>query len=126
MSSEEPHAITRARERFGIELTKIDLREMRQMTRDGRAVLVRDQADGIGRQWLLRIKGVAMIAVLARLSGAVLTVQGLDGKRTAREDGQTVKRERKQHHRKGNKGWRSGGRGKRDLDPYDRSKEPRP
>lgn len=123
--SEEPHAITRARERFGVELTTADLKEMKLMTKDGRAVLVRGQPDGIGQQWLLRIKGVAMIAVVARASGGVLTVQSLEGKRTARDDGQTVKRDQKRR-RKSNKGWRSGGRGKRDLDPYDRKKEPRP
>lgn len=112
--NKEPHAITRARERFGIELTKADIVEIGRMVADGRAILVRDHGKECSRQWLVRIRDCAMIACVSRIVGTVLTILPPPGvKRTARVGGEQAKKDHRELRRKRDKGWRTGSRGKR-------------
>ncbi len=65
----EPHAVTRARERYGIEITERDLGEIsRALGKDG--ILVARQPTGC--IWLTKVKGV-VVRVAVSHAGNIMT-----------------------------------------------------
>jgi len=68
----EPHAITRARERYGLELTHRDLSRIAADVASGRTLHLSTQADGAQRHATL-VRETALIAVVSP-EGRVITI----------------------------------------------------
>ena len=72
----EPHAITQARLRYGLELTEADLASVTALCRSGKAsVLLKRQVRHLGpTEWrLVRYRGIAMVVVWNAITGAIIT-----------------------------------------------------
>ncbi len=82
----EPHAITRARQRYGLELTVADLDTIRANIATGNSVLTR--RDRRGEVHIVQIQGATILAVVNRDNDYVCTVLALGGyRRACQEDG---------------------------------------
>ena len=69
----EPHAITRARERYGIELTEGDLRTIARMAEAGETVVLSKQPTGHGIH-LVQLEGRPAFEAAISADGWVTTV----------------------------------------------------
>ena len=68
----EPHAITRARERYGVELSLRGLTKLRNACRDRKGIMLRTR-DG-GEWWAVLHANLALIAVFDRQANRVVTI----------------------------------------------------
>lgn len=78
----EPHAITRARERFGIELTIPDLAEIARRIREGKSLLLSKSRKG-GERHAITYAQTEMCVLYDPVSELVVTIVTLEGYRTA-------------------------------------------
>jgi hypothetical protein len=74
--TDEPHAITRARERFGLELTVVDLRAIAATCRGNPHQRTRKEGDT--ETYVLRYKGQAMQVVVNAAKSTVITLTPLN------------------------------------------------
>lgn len=109
----EPHAITRARERYGIELTVADLTSIERRVKAGEGVLVRDHEQENSRRWLVKVGAVTVIACIARHDARVVTILPSSYDTPKKIDGASMKKAEREIRRKDHKARRGGHRHKR-------------
>lgn len=85
MTEKEPHAIQRARERYGINLTRDDLSTLKGRIAAGEGVLVAKTDDG-GKVWMIKTHGVVARVAVSRM-GSVTTFLPPDGPPISRGSG---------------------------------------
>jgi hypothetical protein len=62
-SPREPHAITRARERYGLELTHLDLQRLERDCAEGRSLVLGRWHDGTGKHAVLHDERALIVVI---------------------------------------------------------------
>lgn len=90
------HAIERAAERYGLDVTIADLKRVAEDIRSGEAVLVGRQNDG-NEEWLAKIKGTVVRLVTNAARNFVITILPRNAKPTSlRQASYLTKRDKRQ------------------------------